>query len=180
MDQGASCDDVWTWVQEKQFQQINSQAKERVGYPTQKPLALLERIIKASSNEDDLILDPFCGCATACIAAEMLGRQWTGIDISPKAAELVKLRMHKEVGLFYTGAHRTDTPQRTDVVPIRPYVIRRTNSTYMAFREVPATVVESTLNASFRNRPHSATLQRRHRPYRKLAVALRFVQSDKG
>ncbi len=72
---------------------INSQAKERTGYPTQKPLALLERIIKASSNEGDVVLDPFCGCATACVAAEQLGRQWVGIDISPKAVELVNMRL---------------------------------------------------------------------------------------
>ena len=71
---------------------VNSQAKERVGYPTQKPLALLRRIIEASSNENDMVLDPFCGCATACIAAETHQRQWAGIDISPKAADLVKSR----------------------------------------------------------------------------------------
>ena len=61
---------------------IHAHAKERVGYPTQKPLALLERIIKASSNEGDVVLDPFCGCATACVAADKLGRKWVGIDIS--------------------------------------------------------------------------------------------------
>ena len=56
-------------------------SKERTGYPTQKPIALLERIIKASSGEGDLVLDPFCGCATTCVAAERLGRHWIGIDI---------------------------------------------------------------------------------------------------
>ena len=66
---------------------------ERRGYPTQKPLALLERIIKPSSDEGDVVLDPFCGCATTCIAAEQLGRHWVGIDISPKAKDLVKLRI---------------------------------------------------------------------------------------
>ena len=60
---------------------INGMAKERIGYPTQKPLALYERIIKASSDEGDIVLDPFAGCATTCIAAERLGRQWVGIDI---------------------------------------------------------------------------------------------------
>ena len=99
---------------------INTQAKERTGYPTQKPLDLLRRIITASSNDGDLVLDPFCGCATACIAAELEERQWVGIDISPKAAELVKLRMKKEVGLFYKGAHRTDIPQRTDMGKLPP------------------------------------------------------------
>ena len=107
---------------------VNSQAKERTGYPTQKPLALLERIIKASSNEGDVVLDPFCGCATACIAAERLGRQWTGIDISEKAYELVIDRMRREVSLgdeelpalFGTVVHRTDVPKRTDAdAPLR-------------------------------------------------------------
>ena len=63
--------------------------KERIGYPTQKPLALLERIIKASSDEGDMVLDPFCGCATACVAAERLNRQWVGIDLSSMALKLV-------------------------------------------------------------------------------------------
>ena len=55
-------------------------SKEMIGYPTQKPIALLERIISASSGEGDMVLDPFCGCATTCVAAERLGRQWIGID----------------------------------------------------------------------------------------------------
>ncbi len=97
------------------------QSKQYVGYPTQKPLKLLERIIAASSNAGDVVLDPFCGCATACVAAEKLGRQWVGIDISPKAAELVKLRLKKELGLFYNGAHRIDIPQRTDLGGIPRY-----------------------------------------------------------
>ena len=69
---------------------------EDTGYPTQKPLALLERIIKASSNEGDIVLDPFCGCATACVAAEQLGRNWIGIDISPDAEDITKLRLQEE------------------------------------------------------------------------------------
>ena len=71
-------------------------SKERTGYPTQKPLVLLDRIIKASSNEGDVVLDPFCGCATACVAAERLGRQWIGIDISPSAETITKLRLTDE------------------------------------------------------------------------------------
>jgi hypothetical protein len=70
---------------------------ESTGYPTQKPLALLERIIKASSKEGDVVLDPFCGCATTCVAAEKLGRKWIGIDVSKKAYELVQIRMVKEI-----------------------------------------------------------------------------------
>ena len=100
---------------------LSHAAKERTGYPTQKPLSLLRRIIEASSNDGEIVLDPFCGCATACIAAEQLQRQWIGIDISDKAADLVKLRMEKELGLFYGGAHRTDIPHRTDLGKLPPY-----------------------------------------------------------
>lgn len=84
-------------------------------------MALLGRIIDASSNDGDVVLDPFCGCATACIAAEQRGRRWVGIDISPKAADLVKSRMRDELGLFYQGAHRTDVPCRTDLGKVIPY-----------------------------------------------------------
>ena len=100
---------------------LSHAARERVGYPTQKPLALLERIIEASSNADDVVLDPFCGCATACIAAQAKNREWVGIDISPKAAELVRKRMTDELGMFYQGAHRTDVPQRTDIGKLPKY-----------------------------------------------------------
>lgn len=91
--------------------------RERVGYPTQKPEALLERIILASSRPDDIVLDPFCGCATACVAAENLGRQWVGIDLSPKAAELVIMRFtgRKQLTLLANRIiHRRDVPRRTD------------------------------------------------------------------
>jgi site-specific DNA-methyltransferase (adenine-specific) len=72
---------------------INSQAAERLGYPTQKPLALLERIIKASSKPGDVVLDPFCGCGTAVYAAQKLGRRWIGIDITHLAVNLIERRM---------------------------------------------------------------------------------------
>ena len=78
--------------------QLAQSSKERTGYPTQKPVKLLHRIINASSNKGDIVLDPFCGCATTCVAAEQLQRQWIGIDISPKAIELVHTRLEKEVG----------------------------------------------------------------------------------
>ena len=100
---------------------IRGWSKERVGYPTQKPLALLDRIIQASSDPGDVVLDPFCGCATACIAAEKLHRQWVGVDISPKAADLVRQRMRDELGMFYAGTHRTDIPKRTDLGKLPPY-----------------------------------------------------------
>ena len=96
--------------------------KEKTGYPTQKPLALLNRIIKASSNEGDMVLDPFCGCATACVwAAERLHRHWVGIDISPDAEDITKLRLSDEVDkasdLFNPLTDvivREDAPERTD------------------------------------------------------------------
>ena len=72
---------------------LNSQAKERLGYPTQKPLALLERIIKTSTNEGDVILDPFCGCGTTLHAAQKLNRRWLGMDISYGAINVVKERL---------------------------------------------------------------------------------------
>ncbi|MFM6025891.1 MAG: DNA methyltransferase, partial [Dolichospermum sp.] len=72
---------------------INSQAKEALGYPTQKPLTLLDRIIQVSSNENDIILDPFCGCGTAIHAAENLGRNWIGIDITHLAISLIEKRL---------------------------------------------------------------------------------------
>jgi site-specific DNA-methyltransferase (adenine-specific) len=72
---------------------INSQAAERLGYPTQKPLALLERIISASSNPGDVVLDPFCGCGTAICAAQQLGRRWVGIDITHLSIALQKYRL---------------------------------------------------------------------------------------
>jgi len=72
-----------------------SSSHERLGYPTQKPEALLERIIKASSNKDDIVLDPFCGCGTAMVVAQRLGRKWIGIDISPTAISLIEKRLEK-------------------------------------------------------------------------------------
>lgn len=79
--------DVW------HIDMVGRTAKERLGYPTQKPEALLERIIKASSNQGDVILDPFCGCGTTVAVAERLGRQWIGIDISPTAISLTRQRL---------------------------------------------------------------------------------------
>lgn len=100
---------------------IGAHAKERVGYPTQKPLALLERIIKASSNPNDMVLDPFCGCATACVAAEKLERQWIGIDISPRAHELVQQRLAREVRVGSEAAPRLTgwNVERRDEPPVR-------------------------------------------------------------
>lgn len=74
---------------------LNNVAAERLGYPTQKPEALLERIIKASSNEGDIVLDPFCGCGTAISVAEHLRRRWIGIDVTHLAISVIKSRLHE-------------------------------------------------------------------------------------
>jgi DNA modification methylase len=79
--------DVW------EIPSIGSADSQRLGYPTQKPLALLERIIGASSNAGDVVLDPFCGCGTTIDAAQRLERKWIGIDISAIAIELAKSRL---------------------------------------------------------------------------------------
>lgn len=85
---GSPIQDIWSDV----FP-INSQAQERLGYPTQKPLALLERILNASTNPGDVVLDPFCGCGTAVHAAQKLGRAWIGIDITHLAISLIEKRL---------------------------------------------------------------------------------------
>jgi site-specific DNA-methyltransferase (adenine-specific) len=85
---GVAIPDVWADIAP-----ISAQAKERLGYPTQKPIALLERIISASSNEGDLVLDPFCGCGTTVHAAQKLNRRWIGIDITHLAIALIRRRL---------------------------------------------------------------------------------------
>jgi DNA modification methylase len=90
---GLPLQDLWTDIEP-----INSQARERLGYPTQKPEALLERIIKSSSDEGGVVLDPFCGCGTAVAAAEKLRRQWVGIDVTYLAIGLIKHRLSTAFG----------------------------------------------------------------------------------
>ena len=91
---------------------------ERTGYPTQKPLALYKRMIEASSNPGDMVLDPFAGCATTCVAAEQLGRQWIGIDIREESGDVIRERLENEVNgsMAWDAIVRTPTtaPERTD------------------------------------------------------------------
>ena len=106
-------DNIWDDIKP-----IQAASKEDIGYPTQKPLALLRRIIEASSNENDTVLDPFCGCATACVAADGLDRNWIGIDISPKAVDLVNMRLQDSMGSLFKHGYvitRRDIPKRTDL-----------------------------------------------------------------
>ena len=126
--------DVWTDIPP-----VNSQARERTGYPTQKPLALLDRIIRASSNPGDMVLDPFCGCATALVAAERIGRKWAGIDLSPLAVKLANDRIAadraatKEAkrnpvigGSLWGGVNALDAPPvRTDLGGLPNYRTHR-------------------------------------------------------
>jgi len=87
---GNFVEDIWVDIPP-----INAMAKERLGYPTQKPEALLERIINVSSNEGDIVLDPFCGCGTAIVVGQKLGRKWVGIDITHLAISTMKWRLEK-------------------------------------------------------------------------------------
>ncbi|WP_186387278.1 site-specific DNA-methyltransferase [Stappia sp. TSB10P1A] len=90
---GTPISSVWTDIPP-----INSQAQERLGYPTQKPVALLERIVSASSNPGDVVLDPFCGCGTTVHAAQKLGRAWIGIDVTHLAISLIERRLRDAFG----------------------------------------------------------------------------------
>ncbi len=103
---GVALDDVWADIPS-----LNSQAAERLGYQTQKPLALLERIIKLASRPGDVVLDPFCGCGTAIEAAYQLGRKWIGIDITPLAIDVVERRLGR------SGARRGGT-YTVDGIPL--------------------------------------------------------------
>ena len=111
--EGVAAQEIWTDIKP-----LSSHAKERVGYPTQKPLALVERIIKASCPEGGVVLDPFCGCATTCVAAEKIARKWVGIDVSIEAYNLVKERLSKEISSdLWEQKHvsfSTEAPARTD------------------------------------------------------------------
>ncbi len=110
------------WDNDELFEYTLSQtSKERLGYPTQKPLALLYRVIEASSLAGDVVMDPFCGCATTLVAADDLQRGWVGIDISERAADLVVSRIEERQGLFRAIVHRKDVPYRTDLGPLPKY-----------------------------------------------------------
>ncbi len=112
---GVPVQDTWT-----DFYSLSSHDKERTGYPTQKPLALLRRIIETSSNIDDIVLDPFCGCATTCVAAQQLDRKWIGIDIEKNATQILIQRLSDDAGLFKDFIATDKAPKRTDLKEIAP------------------------------------------------------------
>ena len=114
-ERGVPENDVW------QIPFVAPSAKERVGYPTQKPLALYERIVKASSKEEQIVLDPFAGCATACVAAEREGRGWIAVDINEESKDVVLSRLRAEAQLPQGKQSwnraisvKTKPPKRTD------------------------------------------------------------------
>ena len=100
--QGIVVQDIWA---DKDVQAVVSWSDEGLGYPTQKPEALLERILKASSNEGDIVLDPFCGCGTTVQVAQRLNRKWVGIDITHLAIGLIKKRLSDAFGLEVRGSY---------------------------------------------------------------------------
>jgi DNA modification methylase len=102
---GVAVQDVWDDIS-----RMSTFAKERLGYPTQKPEALLDRIIKASSSPDQIVLDPMCGCGTAIAVAQKLNRKWIGIDVSPTACKLMVKRMRK-LGVQISNKDIVDLPQ---------------------------------------------------------------------
>jgi site-specific DNA-methyltransferase (adenine-specific) len=106
--------DVW------EISILNSKSSERTGYPTQKPLALLHRIIKASSNEGDVVMDPFCGCATTCVAAQQLGRKWIGIDLEKQSVKILIDRLSDDAGLFKDFTATEQIPKRSDIKEVKP------------------------------------------------------------
>ena len=111
---GVKMSDVW------EIPIIAPSSKERTGYPTQKPLALLKRVILASSNEGDIVMDPFCGCATTCVAAQQLGRQWIGIDIEKQAVKVLVQRLSDDAGLFKDFVATNQVPKRNDLKIVLP------------------------------------------------------------
>ncbi len=101
---------------------INAMSKERTGYPTQKPLELIKRVVLASSNEGDVVMDPFCGCATTCVAAQQLGRKWVGIDIEKQAVKVLIQRLSDDAGLFKDFTATDQIPKRSDLKIVPPSV----------------------------------------------------------
>ena len=174
---GIAVEDVFTDIGK-----LEASAKEKIGYPTQKPLALLERLIKASSNEGDVVLDPFCGCATACVAADRLGRRVGGDRHIPQGrgtgehaastgyGQPVPPRIrHRPDGYPPADGHRGSNPLPPEQArPLRPAgrVMRRLPG------RLPLQVI--------RGRPYGPTVPGRHGPHGKLATAVFKLQSHQG
>ena len=122
---GTSMSDWWNDITPLKRKGGGQRQQEEVGYPTQKPLKLLQRIIESSSDPGGMVFDPFCGCATTLVAAETLDRQWAGIDLSPLAVKLVGQRLRDQHGLFGQITARGDVPKRTDLGELPNYRTHR-------------------------------------------------------
>ena len=171
--------DVWDDVAP-----VRNRRAERTGYPTQKPLALLERIIKVSTNEGDVVLDPFAGCATACVAAEKLDRQWVGIDLSPVAYTLVQERLSREVqvgskeippsdGLDRHTPHGHSAPdghRRSQELPAAQ--ARLVRGAGRPVQRLPDGLPVQDIH----DRPHSSAITWRGRQHREPSASLRSLQ----
>jgi adenine-specific DNA-methyltransferase len=139
---GIALQDIWDDIKP-----IGAAAAERLGYPTQKPLALLDRIIKASSNPNDIVLDAFCGCGTALVSAENLGRQWIGIDVSPTACRVMAKRLRDVCGM-----KEDEKLWRIG----RGFVVRDLPWTEKKLREIPPFEFENWAVISLGGRPNKA------------------------
>ena len=115
---GIPLGNIWTDIP-------NARGKEATGYPTQKPLALLERIIKTSSRKGDIVFDPFCGCATTLVTAYNLGRRWIGCDLSELAVRLVNRRILEFDPLFAKAINPDGPPARTDTRSLKNYRLNK-------------------------------------------------------
>jgi len=118
LDEGKVITDVWTDIDSQKA--TSPISGEYTGYPTQKPLGLLKRIVTASSKEEDIVMDPFCGCATTCVAAQQLGRKWIGIDIEKQSVNILIERLSNDAGLFKDFVATDQIPKRTDLYEVQP------------------------------------------------------------
>ena len=106
---GVPANDIWTDIAP-----INSRARERLGYPTQKPVALLDRLVRAASNEGGVVLDPFCGCGTTIHAAHAAGRRWIGIDVSVNACKIIERRLKSAFDGLWSDVEFIGLPKTLD------------------------------------------------------------------
>lgn len=160
LDRGATMPDWW-----EDINSLQTWSPERTGYPTQKPLALLKRIIETSSNEGDIVLDPFYGCATACVSAESLNRKWIGMDIAYKAYELVKERIEKTDGLLVRNedyTFQTYPPKRTDM----GYDTRPQKYVYIISRSEHSKFFKVGITSNVKNRLNTYQIGDPNRGYR--------------
>ena len=171
---------------------VSRWSREYTGWRTQKPIRLLERIINASSNPGDLVLDPFCGCATACIASERLHRQWIGIDMAPQAAEVLNARAKRELQIPMNGADEPawedwspnilrEPPRRNDLARVgsrRPAVEQgaAVRQPERALRRVPVRAAVARAD----HRPHSPAVAGRGGRDEQFAAGVPYLQCDQG